>query len=161
MSHLGVTDARQVWSWRDLARKLLPVFGKLRGLWRCYYLLTEILTAHDAGEHDIVGALVVQGLKSLHQVALDHGGWENAQLLLPYPDPLGRLEFGGEEGELEAIHKYRKSTKELKARHNTTEAPDDDHEEPPHRQDLFSASAKRRAAQKAAAKAKEAAAPER
>ena len=86
----------------------------MRDLWRCHYLGSEILQLHDQGEHEQVAALVVQRLKALHQAALDRGAWDNALVLVPGPDPLGRPNFGGDEGELAAIHRYRRSLCELK-----------------------------------------------
>ena len=40
---LGVSHAGQVWLLRDFSRKLLPVFGKMRGLWRCHLIMAEAL----------------------------------------------------------------------------------------------------------------------
>eukprot|EP00973_Karenia_brevis_P005414 738889-Karenia_brevis.AAC.1 len=73
----------------------------MRGLWKSLHGLTEILEMMDGGRHAEAQAAVCQQLKCLVQVGLDKGTWENGQPLLPWSDPLGRVEWGGEERELE------------------------------------------------------------
>ena len=112
---LGVRHAAHRWEYRDYSLKLLPTFGKMKGLWRCHHLMSDILQRLEPEETDQAIGLTVQGFKALHQVALDGGGWDTALLLLPDEDPLARPAFGGEEAELEAAFRYKKSLRELRA----------------------------------------------
>jgi len=77
----------------------------------------ELLQAQEAGDLVHARAFTVQCAKALHQVALDGGTWENAAHLIPTPDPMSRAAFGGDEAELEKIHQYRKSPRELRQKH--------------------------------------------
>eukprot|EP00973_Karenia_brevis_P044328 6140374-Karenia_brevis.AAC.1 len=106
---LGVRSSRQVWSYPEWCRTLQSTFGKLRGLYKVQYGLCEILESMEAGRTSEAEASVVQMIKCLLQVALEQGDWANGQLLLPWDDPTGRPEWGGEEEELEHIFKYRKA----------------------------------------------------
>ena len=116
---LGIMNEQMVWSYRDYAKLHRNTFGKMKGLWRMLHLLCETLELLDpeaatyAPEEGT--ALVAQSIKALIQVGLDGGDWTSASLLLPCPNPSGRTEFGGEESEMAAVHKYRKALKELKA----------------------------------------------
>ena len=121
---LSITDPRQPWKYTDFAKKHRATFGKMKGLWRVFHLLCEILDALDPGnvrEVDWATALTVQSLKALLQVAYDKAAWTTAALLLPVPDPMGRSEFGGDESELEAIYDYRKAVTSLKKQREGTE----------------------------------------
>ena len=69
-------------------------------------------------------ALLVQLMKTLHQVAVDKGSWEVGSLFLLQPDPLALAEFGGEEKEMEDVYRYRKGVRELRARHTTAKLDD-------------------------------------
>ncbi len=53
-------------------------------------------------------------MKALQQVALVIGAWTTAAMLLPTRDPLGREQFGGEERELAAVHRYQKGARDLR-----------------------------------------------
>ena len=92
----------------------------MRGLWRVHWLVSEVLQAALAEEHEYVKAYLVQILKCLHQVALDSGEWTTANLLLPTEDPLAPDEFGGEPEELQVAYNYVSAMKELKTRHDKT-----------------------------------------
>ena len=119
MRELNITDVRQYWAYRDLAKAWKYKFGKMQGLWRCLHLLCELMDMFEALETQEMaplGALLVQAIKCLHQVGIDHGDWSTAQWLLPIPDPSGRSEFGGDEDELTWIHAYKKSIKELRSK---------------------------------------------
>eukprot|EP00973_Karenia_brevis_P066737 9278367-Karenia_brevis.AAC.1 len=94
MRDLSVRTEQQPWCYGDWAKKNLAVLGKMKGLWRDYHGMCEILDELEHGDVTIARASLVQLIKSNLQVALDHGGWDNAQLLLPWPDPLARAEFG-------------------------------------------------------------------
>ena len=59
--------------------------------------------------------MVIQLLKALLQVAVDKGDWQNAELLMP-TQPHGRVHFGGDEHEMQAVFKYQKSLRELRAK---------------------------------------------
>ena len=113
---LGVVSAQQHWKYRDHSRRLLALFGKMKGLWRVDHALCEVLEFAEAGEADKALAFVVQLRKALHQVALDGGSWEVAARLLPSKDPLGRSTFGGSELEMDAIHRYNKAWKEVQSK---------------------------------------------
>ena len=85
-------------------------------------MLMETVQGLATGDTLHAQAYVIQCAKALHQVALDQGSWANAQLLIPTPDPLGRAQFGGEETELAAVQRHRKSLRELNQKHNQTNA---------------------------------------
>ena len=76
-------------------------------------MVSEIIEFSLAGEHDVVTALLCQLAKCLHQVALDHGSWDSAQLLWISEDVLGRDVFGGDEEEMEVVQQFQKAKKEL------------------------------------------------
>eukprot|EP00973_Karenia_brevis_P056950 7921458-Karenia_brevis.AAC.1 len=90
MRDLSVRNDLQPWSYEDWAKKNLAVFGKMKGLWRDYHGMCSVLEEMENGDIKVARASLVQLIKANLQVALDHGGWENAQLLLPWPDPLAR-----------------------------------------------------------------------
>ena len=135
---LGIMNEQMVWSYRDYAKLHRNTFGKMKGLWRMLHLLCETLELLDpeaatyAPEEGT--ALVAQSIKALIQVGLDGGDWTSASLLLPCPNPSGRTEFGGEESEMAAVHKYRKALKELKASGKLHEEDEGEKEKgPPHK----------------------------
>ena len=113
---IGVTDERQVWAYRDVSKRLLRTFGRMKGLWRCHAGLAEIIQMLMDGDEEHALAFACQMSKALHQVGLDKGSWDTALLMLPTPDALGEPSFGGEEQELAAIQSYRKAIRELKMR---------------------------------------------
>jgi hypothetical protein len=110
---LGVSDDRQVWRFRDLNRKLRPAFGKLVGIHKCHGLVMDIVQLMHDKEFKLAHAYAVQVSKALHQVGLDQGSWDTAQLLVPLPEASSSSKFGGDEMELEAVFAYRKSLREL------------------------------------------------
>ena len=110
--HLGVVDRRTPWRYVDWAKRHRGTFGRMKGLWRVFHILCEMLDMLDPANIrnvDGASALCVQSLKALLQVALDRGSWLTASLLLSVPEPMGRTEFGGDEDELEWIYDYRKA----------------------------------------------------
>ena len=113
---LGVRLPSHHWEFRDLSVKLGPTFGRMRGLWRCHWLLSDALQHADVNDREQLLGLLVQSLKCLHQVALDGGSWDAASLMLPEEEPGYRAPFGGNERELEVIYKYRKNLAELRGR---------------------------------------------
>ena len=113
-SDLGVKDNRQVWRFADNGKRLRPVFGKMAGLDKTVMLFLEVVQLHHDKQPEQASALAVQACKALHQVALDKGSWENAQLLIPLEEVGERSKFGGDERELRGIYKYRKSLRELR-----------------------------------------------
>jgi len=115
----GSLSDRQYWKPSDYSDRLLSRFGRLRGLWRCHRMVSEILEASLGGRHAETTALLCQFLKTLHQVALDKGGWETALLLWVSEDTLGAEAFGGEETEMQQIHLYQKALKELRGKVQT------------------------------------------
>ena len=86
----------------------------MRGLWRCHYLCSDVLQAMSEQRYDYAQRYLTQILKSLHQVALDHGAWTTAHLLLPVEDPFAAEEFGGNMFELQAAHQYQSALGELR-----------------------------------------------
>ena len=116
---------RQHWSYSERSLQLLPVFGKMKGLWRCHHALSELLTLQESGDTRQAIAFNIQLLKALHQVALDRGDWSSAALLIPSADPLAREAFGGEERELLEVHRYKKALRDLKEKHQTRDSHDD------------------------------------
>ena len=111
---LQALDDRKVWKLSDYSMRLISRFGKMKGLWRVHWLISETLQESLAGNHAFTQACLVQLLKGLHQVALDKGGWTTAQLLLPWEDPLAPDEFGGEPEELTVAHNYHSAMQELR-----------------------------------------------
>lgn len=100
---------------RMTSEKLRPTFGKMVGLWRTHYGLSEVLELLEQNRPEEAAATTVQLLKAIHQAALDGGSWSLASNLLPWEDPLGREVFGGDEDELVAAAAYTKSLRELQA----------------------------------------------
>ena len=103
-----------MWSFRDYSDSVKKVFGKMVGLWRCHYMLSTAVEMLAQGDQEHTLAFLVQCSKALHQTALDRGSWMNSQGMVPTPDPLGMVDFAGDEYELQAIHKHLKAVKELK-----------------------------------------------
>jgi hypothetical protein len=127
---LGVSTSKQVWRFSDASRKILGTFGKMRGLWKVHYHLSETLQAHAEGNSALTGAMIVQLLKCLHQVGIDNGSWTTAQLMLLHPDPTSVSDFGGDPSELRVIHSYTKAMAELKLAHRKAQTlPRDNKEE--------------------------------
>jgi hypothetical protein len=115
-SKIGVANEKQVWRYSDHSKEIRNSFGKMKGLWRCHFLLNEIIQALDDGDSNEAAMLAIQSAKALHQVALDKGDWSNALLMIPLSDPIGRADFGGEEEELVHVHGYRKALSDLKSK---------------------------------------------
>ena len=116
-ARVGAFNPTQAWRYSDYTWMILGRFRKMQGLWRAHYHVSETLQEWEAGENALVGAMLVQLLKALHQVALDRGSWNAAALMLLHPDPLTTEDFGGDEWETEEVHKYTKAVRELKAAH--------------------------------------------
>jgi len=123
---LGVLSERQFWRPADYSKMLMPVFGRMRGLWRCHYMTSEILEHALRQEHEVTCALLCQLLKCLHQVALDRGSWETSQLLWVSEDVLGRDVFGGEEAEMQVVQQFQKARKELLVKQPSAAGADED-----------------------------------
>ena len=130
---IGVTDDRQVWGYRDVSKRLLRAFGKMRGLWRAHAGLQEIIQYLNDGDAEHALAYACQLSKALHQVGLDRGNWDTALLMIPTPDALSEPQFGGEEYELAAIQSYKKAIRELKARQLAGDHSDEDEDEDPNK----------------------------
>ena len=91
----------------------------MKGLWRCHWMLANIIQSHIEGNPEFALAFACQSMKCLHQVALDQGGWQVAHLLLPEEDPLAPEEFGGDPEELQAAQAFRSALSELKKAKST------------------------------------------
>ena len=102
------------WRFADWSLKVLPKFGKMKGLWRAHWILAMILEKIRRGETDLAAAWCVQGSRCIYQVALDRGVWSTASLLLPEQDPLVADSSGGTLEELMAAHAWQSATAELK-----------------------------------------------
>ena len=63
------------------------------------------------------GAYAVQLARAVHQSAIDDGGWESADLMLPKAPPDQRIPFGGTQTEMEVIANYRDALKKLEKAH--------------------------------------------
>jgi hypothetical protein len=124
LEELGISDqSRQFWKFRDYSRRWQPVFGKMKGMYRMHYYLSEILELHRAGLHERAIGYTTQCLKALQQVAIDGGSWTTASELLPTHDPLAKEIFGGTEAELEAIHRRTTAIRELQQNLRKQEGP--------------------------------------
>ena len=153
---LGVHDARMPWRYSDVSRRIRSVFGSMTGLWKVHYHVSEILTAAEEQNFELVIGMIVQLLKCIHQVALDRGSWKTAQMLLLHPDPTTIGDFGGDEEELELVHGFSKAMRELKLQHSKAQTgqadvSDEDHFEVGEEDEK---AAKRKAKRVAAAKKK-------
>ena len=51
--------------------------------------------------------------RAVLQAGLDSGRWKNAAPLVPYPDPLGRRQFGGTYEQMAGIATFHKATADL------------------------------------------------
>ncbi len=116
-SELGVNSPTQHWELRDYSKKVQPLFGRMRGLWRCHHAVSEMVQLLLAGDLERGAAFGVLLLQGLVQVAIDQGSWENGALIIPTEDPLSRPVFGAEEQMLKDIFRYRKALKELRTQH--------------------------------------------
>ncbi len=123
------TDTSKPWRFQDYSLKQVRLFGKLRGLWRVHFVLSEILETQLSGKHEVATALVIQLQKCLQQVALDRGSWAQGELLLETEDPLGREAFAAEPEELENIHKWMRAMKEVKTKSTVSPDSSEDQEE--------------------------------
>jgi hypothetical protein len=134
---LGITDPRQFWRMRDWSTRHSARFQRMRGMYRVYVMIGDILDHATHGRHAISSALLCQAHKAILQMALDGGGWESARLLWPAPPETEvneAAEFGGSEQEMQKVQQYRKAVSDLKAKgrlmSETTGGAE--HEEAPH-----------------------------
>ena len=115
---LQVTSPQQVWSYTGYSQKLLPKLGKMKGLWRCHYLMSCLLEKSATEDLVHLQAAIVQSLKAIHQVCLDGGSWAHGAHLMPVLDPLLPEEFGGEMAELKAVSEFTSAVSELRRNRN-------------------------------------------
>ena len=110
---LGVIEG-QAFNLRDFGRRI--PWKRLRSLHKVFVLLVAVFEHVDAGRQRVARALLVQGMKALHQVALDNGSWTHGWALtgLVYPDR--PRQFGGSERELEVISAYQRALDDLAKR---------------------------------------------
>ena len=106
---MGIPEG-QAWSLRDHSKFL--TWGRHRSLFRLHVLLGAILQLLLKGESPQAQALTVQGLKSVHQSALDQGSWQNAWLLTGLADPTRRQRIVDDEREMECGARYLKTLDE-------------------------------------------------
>lgn len=125
---LGVVHPTQYWKVADYSRRLAPQFGRLRGLLRCHHAAAEALQEYLQGRPDHMAAMVCLMMQALHQVALDQGSWQNAQLIMVHPDPLSRPEFGADPALMQNISAYRRALTDLQRRQKGKDKDHDDDE---------------------------------
>ena len=114
-------DEREYFSLEQYSMKLKPQFGKHLGLFRIHYFLsTAVNLGILSGKPIAAMALCCQLLNSIHQVALNNGGWDVAMHFIPVPDPIGPARFAGSLGELNAVASYKEALTTLKAVGNPT-----------------------------------------
>ena len=121
MRRLGVStlasgQCSAPWAYTDHSLKIRAHFGRMTGLWRVHYALSKLLALGEAKEFDLMTGSLVQLLKAVHQTALDGGNWSNAILLIPWPDPLARDLWAGEDDEMAMAAKFSRSVKDLSLR---------------------------------------------
>ena len=120
MQELGIVNSAQPWLCTDFSRRVLPTFGKMRGLWRTHHGISEALQHAIEGRSAHCVAHLCALLQAIHQAAIDHGDWQVAALLVPTADPLARSQFGAGERELVDVHAYRQAMQQLQQRHAKT-----------------------------------------
>mmetsp|Transcript_40219 Transcript_40219/g.62827 ORF Transcript_40219/g.62827 Transcript_40219/m.62827 type:complete len:354 (-) Transcript_40219:7-1068(-) len=120
-NRLGFVEG-QVWRYRMWGLTLKPTFGKMTGFFKVFESLFDVLETLDnetamSEPQQQAASQVVQLLKTMLQVAIDRGSWENGQYLLHSQEAPGQQPlFGGTEGALERIYAYRKGLLDLKSR---------------------------------------------
>ena len=97
MGKLGVTSDKLYGNYREYSKRLSGRFGRLKGLYRVHYMVSEALQTYEEHSPAVCRAMLVQLLKCLHQTAIDGGGWTLGFLMWPQEDPLASEPFGGEE----------------------------------------------------------------
>ena len=110
---VGVVNDQQQFQLADYSRRIRRQFGRMVGLWRCHLGIQQALQLIADKDTSHGTAYLVQLSKAIHQVALDGGSWENAQHLLPSADALEDPSFGGLEGEMLKVQRYRRAIKDL------------------------------------------------
>ena len=86
----------------------------MRGYYRIHYALSEVIQLLHAQKVTQAHGYIIQILKSLRQIAIDDGSWQNALHLLPTVNPIDRREFGGTHSELRQVFAYKKSLAQLR-----------------------------------------------
>ena len=104
------------WQHTDYSNRVKPHFGRMTGLWRVHYGLSKMLSLAEMKQRDLLAATIVQMLKSVHQVALDGGGWQNAVLLRPWQDPLSKELWAGEDQEMATAARYSRAIRDLQVK---------------------------------------------
>jgi hypothetical protein len=120
-------EAYEPWKLKQVSGKI--DWGRMRGTHRVHYYVSEALEYILADEVEVGAAFLCQLLRALHQMCLDGGGWEDAAAFLPGGDPLERMEFAGEESEVETIISRREALAKLrkpKPKKGAKDAKDDD-----------------------------------
>ena len=119
------------WRYQHVGHKVKIQFGKMRGLYRVYEELLNILETMESGKNVNWKAAsdIVQLLKAIHQCALDRGEWSVACHLLESGDILSQPSFGATERELECIQSYRKGLRDLKDKKQWQHPKDGDKDE--------------------------------
>ena len=93
----------QYWILPHRNEVLKSALGRMRGLYRVLHAVSFALQLFLDNRPVHGQAFLVQVLKAIHQVVIDEGFWDVAQMLISYNDPLG-------------IHACRKAVKELRAK---------------------------------------------
>ena len=79
-------------------------FSKCKAMGRAAWILLHVVQAADRWETaDAPAAVAIQGIKALHQYALDSQEWRLGWQMTGLKDPYGRLKFANLEEEVEDI----------------------------------------------------------
>ncbi len=114
MERMGVEQG-DIWRVYHYSSKV--PWGRFRGLYRMHYHTSHILDLLLHDKPDQAAGYASQLCRALHQVSLDQGQWDAAALLLPRPDPLQRVVFGGSPAEMEVVAGYRDTIRKLGRSH--------------------------------------------
>ena len=88
------------------SRKLVKIFGVMRGLWRCDAASPRIIWLALEGDLEHSFAFACQISMAFHQVVLETPDWSNALQRIPAEDILREARLGSEELGMEMILSY-------------------------------------------------------
>ena len=91
------------------------MFGNMVGLWRCHFAVAQVLELLEHRRVEQSAATCVQLLKAIHQTALDHVGWNNAMMLVPWDDPIRPDLFRGDPEEMISAAPVNRGIRDLQS----------------------------------------------
>ena len=92
--HCRYTQGRKVWHLADYTDKIKPAFWRNRGMWRVHHYLSNAINLMAfENRPDKALALLCQLSKGVRQSVIDSNSWHSAALMIPIPDPMGKVEF--------------------------------------------------------------------